>query len=381
MVPVTKLLTVFCQKGKTYMLVNRNLHRSAVKPKLLLIILLCLVMVILLACQEIQPLANASVIDTPTLNKTLVLGLPQTTDTPVILQTADKSDQTLEPQTAVTSIGDTSQTEPSATPTDYPEDFWKELPIFPESISEKVREVYKKGLEMGNNPQSFIRVGDCNSRNPDFLAGFDGRYNLGEYTYLQLTIDYFKGSFGRYNQTANPGMTTSRVLVSFWNNGDCQANEPMLECQFRLDNPSIAFISLGTIDAKYNYKDSSAFERNLRVVIENTLEHGIVPILVTKADNLEGDNSINATIARMAIEYELPLWNFWKAAQKLKNGGLEKDLEHLNYLAGPPSTDFSVSYSVYYGKEVRNLNGLQMLNYLMEELQVFDTTITPTVTP
>lgn len=356
-------------------------HLLPGKPRFLLIIIISMVLVMISACRENQPEANTAIQESTSLNVASEQELPETTDTPAALQAVEQTGNPPETQTAVTSTAGSVQVEPSPAPANYPEDFWKGLPIFPESISDKVRMVYKKGLEMGNDPKSFIRIGDCNSRNPDFLAGFDGRYNLGEYAYLQPTIDYFKGSFGRYNQTANPGMTTSRVLVSFWNNGECLANEPMLECQFRLDNPIIAFVSLGTIDAKYNYKDPTAFERNLRVVIENTLQHGIVPILVTKADNLEGDNSINATIAQLALEYELPLWNFWKAAQKLRNGGLQMDMEHLNFLAGPPSSDFSASYSIFYGKEVRNLNGLQMLNFLMEELQVFDTTLTPTVTP
>jgi hypothetical protein len=359
----------------------KNHHRLPVDSKILLIFFVCLMLLMISACQRNQievlgPTQSATI-----TNKTPTLKLTVPTETSTPLKTADLPGQTLETQTTVSNVETAVLSSLTPTPANYPEGFWKELPIIPESISQTVRDVYKKGLEMGNDPKTFIRIGDCNSRNPDFLAGFDGRYNLGEYTYLQPVIDYFKGSFRRYNQTANPGMTTYRVMVSLWNNGDCLANEPMLECQFRLDNPSIAFIALGTIDAKYNYKDPSAFERNLRIIIENTMQHGIVPILVTKADDLEGDYSINATIARLAMEYELPLWNFWKATQSLNNHGLKPDLEHLNYLASPPSTDFSSSYSIYYGKEVRNLNGLQMLNLMMEQLPVPGITPTPTLTP
>ena len=32
----------------------------------------------------------------------------------------------------------------------------------------------------------------------------------------------------------------------------------------------------------------------MRIIIEDTIAQGIVPILGTKADNFEGDNSINA---------------------------------------------------------------------------------------
>ena len=357
------------------MLDNQNPPRFSRKPKSLLIIILCLGMVTFSSCQVNQPEVNTAIDVSP------ILITPELTEVTATIQVIDQPGNPQDTQPAVSITATSGLLEPSAAATDFPEDFWKELPIFPESISDKMREVYEKGLEMGNDPQSFIRVGDCNSKNPDFLAGFDGKYNLGEYTYLQPTIDYFKGSFGRYNQTANPGNTTSRVVVSFWNNGDCLANEPMLECQFRLDNPSIAFISLGTIDAKYDYKYPTSFERNLRRIIEKTLENGIIPILVTKADNLEGDYSINATIARLALEYEVPLWNFWRSTQALEHVGLLPDMEHLNFLAGPPSTDFSSPYSLYYAKEVRNLNGLQMLNFLLEELGIFEKATTPTVIP
>ena len=40
----------------------------------------------------------------------------------------------------------------------------------------------------------------------------------------------------------------------------------------------------------------------------------MIPILSTKADDLEGNGSINATIANLAIEYNTPLWNFWSSS-------------------------------------------------------------------
>ena len=30
-------------------------------------------------------------------------------------------------------------------------------------------------------------------------------------------------------------------------------------------------------------------------------------------------------VAKVAYEYELPMWNFWAAVQYLPNGGLQKD--------------------------------------------------------
>jgi len=314
---------------------------------------------LLTACQQVN-------LDAPTV-------FPSSTQSEI-----SQTEPTLTPSpiesTASPSTTDIDTPEPAPvitetpTPTELPQGFWQDLPVIPDGVSDAMREVYQKGLAMGNDPHVFTKLGDCNSKSPDFLHGFGGMYNLGEFAYLQPAVDYYQGAFRLPNQATNPGTTTSRLLSSLWNNDQCLANEIMLDCQYRLDNPSVVIISLGTIDAKYHYLDPSAFERNLRVIIERSLEEGIVPVLGTKADNIEGDHSINETIARLAIEYELPLWNFWRAAQDTVNHGLLPDLEHLNSWTGPPATDFSLPITMEYGKEVKNLTALQMLDLLMREL-------------
>ena len=67
------------------------------------------------------------------------------------------------------------------------------------------------------------------------------------------------------------------------------------------------------------------YEEYMRRIIEYSIDHGAVPILSTKADNVEGDHSINLATARLAYEYDLPLWNFWLAAQALSNRGLDAE--------------------------------------------------------
>ena len=78
-------------------------------------------------------------------------------------------------------------------------------------------------------------------------------------------------------------------------------------------------------------KPSSGYEDRLRAVVEYVLSQDVVPILGTKADNLEGDHSINKAIVRVAIEYEIPVWNFWAAANQLPSHGLTVDGFHLTY--------------------------------------------------
>ena len=61
----------------------------------------------------------------------------------------------------------------------------------------------------------------------------------------------------------------------------------------------------------------------MRRILDTIIAHGAVPILATKADNVEGDNSLNLTTAKLASEYDLPLWNFWAAVQPLPAHGMD----------------------------------------------------------
>jgi hypothetical protein len=111
---------------------------------------------------------------------------------------------------------------------------------------------------------------------------------------------------------------------------------------------------MGTNDVWHQDK----FESQMRRAIEDLLDRGVVPILSTKADNVEQDGSINATIVRLAQEYEVPLWNFWAAAQPLPDYGLQEDGVHLTW-AG---SRFDDPEAMARGWPVRNLTALQALD-------------------
>ena len=88
-----------------------------------------------------------------------------------------------------------------------------------------------------------------------------------------------------------------------------------------------------------------------------------------KADNVEGNYSINQDIADLAAEYDLPVWNFWAAIQHLQNHGLQEDGIHLTYY----SNYFSDSRVWETAWAYRNLTALQVLEKLQiatEELSV-----------
>jgi hypothetical protein len=236
------------------------------------------------------------------------------------------------------------------------------MPVIPGGLSPKMCQVYALGQMLGNNPRAFSKVGDCQSMLPNFLGPFDqGKYNLGAYTGLQTTIDYFSGSFERNSRAAKDGLSAGGALAALWNDWkDCEVMETPLDCEYRIHRPSFAIISLGTNDV-YGY---APFETTLRRVIDITIGHGVVPVLATKADNAEGDFSYNATIARLAYEYELPLWNFWLAIQPLPDHGLRSP-EHLTYGEFTNPADFSQPENLQYAFNVRNLTALQVLAVVM----------------
>jgi hypothetical protein len=230
-------------------------------------------------------------------------------------------------------------------------------PVIPE-ISDTVVEIYQRGLELGNNPQTYSKLGDCGSTPAWFLGDFDlgpEYYNLGEHQYLDSVIEAFHGSHSRTSLAARSGFNASSLFVTLWaDRSYCESDETPLACEYRVHRPIIAFIMLGSNDI-YHPED---FEPQMRKIIEFSMENGVVPILSTKADNEEGDHFINTTIARLADEYNIPLWNFWLAVQPLPNHGLQEDGVHLTW----GRNFFNDPNTMEKAWPVRNLTALQMLD-------------------
>ncbi len=229
--------------------------------------------------------------------------------------------------------------------------------MVPETISPRTIAIYQAGQTLGNHPRAFSKIGDCESTPTWFLGAFDGKpaeYSLGRYTDLQPLIDAFHGSFGRTSLAAGRGFSAANELASLWaDRKACGPDETPLGCEIRVNRPSFALVMLGTNDVYHQ----DTFETNLHTILDTLIQNGVVPILSTKADNLEGDQAINATIARLAYEYDIPLWNFWRAVQPLPDHGLQADGSHLTW-AGPYFDDPNRMKAAW---PWRNLTALQVL--------------------
>ena len=248
------------------------------------------------------------------------------TDAP--LQTSSEVAPTLPASAASPAI-------PASTATPKPpleKDAFMRMPVIPLGVSDAMREGYPRGIENGNDPARFAIIGDCQNVSSYFLSAFDNPndYSLGsEYAYLQPTIEYYQGSFSRLSLAVKGGFNAAAVISPLRADPKlCNAGESPLDCELRAWKPSIVFVSMETW---WSQKPAEEYDKYMRKVLDRIIEFGAVPIIATKADNLEGDHAINNAIAQLAYEYEIPMWNFWAAVQPLPDQGLSDDRFHLTF--------------------------------------------------
>jgi hypothetical protein len=281
--------------------------------------------------------------------------------TPEPERTTEPSTPTLtqQPTNTVEPSEESGEKNPPATETKYPQE-WMNMPVVPE-VSQRAKDIYQRGLERGNDPHAFSKVGDCQNITTYFLALFEkpDRYQLGEeYGYLQATIDHFKGSFGRESLAVEGGLNIAAVQSPLRADpSQCKPTESPLACEIRSHDPSIVIISF---EEWWHNKPAEEYGNHLRSIIEYVISQGAVPIVATKADNLEGDHSINKVIVEVAQEYEIPLWNFWRAAHALPGHGLRDDGFHLTPSNGG-CYEYDNTACLKSGWPIRNLTALQAI--------------------
>lgn len=238
--------------------------------------------------------------------------------------------------TAVNEVSATSTPQPSPTADTrpLPED-WRNWPVIP-TLSPSMIEVYQQGLTMGAQENAFSKVGDCQIIPEVFLGLFeDPAYVLPDrLADLQGTLDFFQGSFAREGYSLKGGFVFPTVFSPLRaDSAVCDPGETPFECELRVHQPSFVLISM---EFRYEGRTVETHEKYLRRSVEYALSRGIVPILATKADNVEGDHSLNLKTVQIAYEYDLPLWNYWRAVQILPDQGLDpKEIEGWGFHTTP----------------------------------------------
>jgi hypothetical protein len=239
----------------------------------------------------------------------------------------------------------------------YVPNSWKLMPIVP-AVSPGMVEVYQRGQATSRDPTRFSKIGDCQNITTYFLASFDNPnyYRLGEqYAYLQPTIDHFAGSWSRQSLAVKGGLNVAASLNPMWaDSHQCKAGETPIACEIRVYNPGIVTISMeeswsGDI-VKYDYY--------MRQIVEYVLSQNVVPILATRAEAPGSNNSINETVAKIAYDYQVPLWNFWAATDPLPSHGLTEDGFHLTQARD----FFDDPQRMEQGWPWRNLTALQSID-------------------
>lgn len=224
-------------------------------------------------------------------------------------------------------------TSPSPTPDNRLKPYyWRDWPVSPD-LSPNAQEILSKAI---NNPaldlHTFSKVGDCQMTPSTFLAGFaNGEYEIP--AGRSAVVTWFSTSMTSDSVTAANGLGISSVLNPMFGlaagNTQCQPNETPLDCELRTRHPAVVLVAMGT-----NWKPHGelSFEKYLRQVVDRILATGALPILATKADDIEGDWKLDLAIAQVAYDYDLPLVNVWRSVQALPNHGLEAPLNE--YLTG-----------------------------------------------
>jgi len=259
----------------------------------------------------------------------------------------------------------------------------EDYPVLPE-LTDHAQEIYEAGLDAGNNPQAFSKIGDCMTASVEYFLGplGEGNYDLGEeYDDLSSVIQYFdvpvRDEGFTENSLTNPGLATASgfntasVLDSIWADPTwCEANETPLECEYRLTQPIFSLIMFGTNDVMFFEAD--LFDFYMRSIIIETIENGTVPVLYTiptRPEFPEKTYLFNQVIIKLAEDYDLPLVNLWVAIQDLPNEGVDPaEPIHLSIPPDEATGDFTSNLD--YGYTVRNLITLQAMDILLEGLGV-----------
>ncbi len=243
-----------------------------------------------------------------------------------------------------------------------------DYPVIPASMGQ-ARAIFERGQILGAQANHVSKIGDCISDNEHFLSPFGwNRYNLGDYTHLQAVVTHYSESLAYDSLAAYSGLVTPAVLDPlFANPGACEPGETPLRCELRVHRPSVAVIMFGAQDLLFT--PPQVFDTNLRRIVHETIQAGVVPLLSTFPGNLDlWQDAIyyNQIVVQVALDYDIPLMNLWRALDALPNHGLNEDGRHLSL---PITTSGDLRRdNLTRGYPMRNLVTLQALDAIWQTL-------------
>jgi uncharacterized protein YgiM (DUF1202 family) len=240
------------------------------------------------------------------------------------------------------------------TPTDPPPPRSPEANLRPEwlpTITPNMQRIYFS-YRADKNLNMFTVAGDCNADDPDYLVRLvAGRFDLTGYTNLNGTVAQFAGGFARHSLATHGGLSAATMFDAAWANPTyCRKSfgntEGPLQCELRVSQASLVFLAVGTGD----HPQWRTFEVNYRQMIEYALKDKVLPVLVTKADDIEAlvdgapSGYINGIVRKLSVEYDVPLMDFELATRDLPNHGLLK--EDLPFHLSPAGFDMRTLFTL-----------------------------------
>ncbi len=202
--------------------------------------------------------------------------------------------------------------------------YWREWDSVPK-LSQNAKNILHLAVENSElDLHTFSKVGDCQMTCETFLGGYaNGKYPIPPE--FEETVVWFSVSMTANNVTAERGLGVSSVFNPMFASSagytQCLRNETPLDCELRTRRPIIVLIGMGT---NWIPNAEISFEKYLRRIVDVILETGALPILATKADNVEENWKLNEAIAQIAYDYDLPLVNVWRSVQDLPGRGIER---------------------------------------------------------
>ncbi len=303
---------------------------------------------------DLQATTEPEPTNTPTTTPTPIPASPTAMGTPIVFTATPKSP--------------TATIDPNATPTatPLPPDNvngikLEQFVIMPPAVQENVKQIFAKGRQLGNNAQHFSKVGDSIIEQPHYMVKFDTPdYNLGQYAYLQDVLNYYRGSYGRDSLAVRRGLHSWSWNNPTWADKDqCQPDEGPVACEYRVYKPSVSFIVLGSNDVGV----PEYFRKSMEDLVRFTIDQGVIPIIVTKADRHEGGSNINNVILQdTAAKFNVPLLDFDAVAGTMPNRGIDpEDGTHLTFYY---AHDYSVPVAFTKGHAVHDLTSVITLDKL-----------------
>jgi len=307
-----------------------------------------------IAIPNIQATTEPEPTETPTMTPTPV----PATATPIVL--------------TATPRGPTPTIDPNATPSPTPPPpdnvngvKLDQIAVMSPAVQENIRQIFAKGQALGNDPRRFSKVGDSIIEHPHYMVKFDTPdYNLGRYAYLQDVLNYYRGSYGRNSLSVRRGLHSWSWNNPAWADKDqCLPDEGPIACEYRVFKPSVSLIVLGSNDVGV----PDYFRRSMEGLVQFTIDQGVIPVIVTKADRHEGDSNINNIILKeTAAKFNVPLLDFDAVAGTMPNRGVDsQDGTHLTFYY---AHDYSVPVAFTKGHAVHNLTSVIMLDELWRVL-------------